>query len=93
MLNNHGCLDGNLYQLDTLSRLPSPCLVIYQRLVEENLAIIGRELEATAPQDGFKCLLHCQKVRWQRVILELFFTSFDFTPFNFCSRLSLAEKS
>ena len=49
MMNDRGCLDAERYQLDRLAGLPTPCLVVYQELVEENLAIIGRELEAAAP--------------------------------------------
>ncbi|MDE0740340.1 MAG: alanine racemase [Planctomycetota bacterium] len=56
MMNDRGCIDAERYQLDRLADLPTPCLVVYQELVEENLAIIGRELEAAAPGAALGCL-------------------------------------
>jgi len=56
MMNEHGCLDRELYRLDQLTDIPSPALVVYEELVEENLAIIRRELEAVSPLAASACL-------------------------------------
>ena len=56
MMRVRDALDKDLYQLDKLESLPSPCLVIYQELVEENLEVIRRELEAVIPAAGLSCL-------------------------------------
>jgi D-serine deaminase-like pyridoxal phosphate-dependent protein len=56
MMNEHGCLDRELYRLDQLTDIPSPALVVYEELVEKNLAIIRRELEAVSPLAASACL-------------------------------------
>lgn len=56
MMNEHGCLDRELYRLDQLTDIPSPALVVYEELVEENLAIIRRELEGVSPLAASACL-------------------------------------
>ena len=45
MMNVHGTLDAKTYHLHQLESLESPCLVVYQELVEENLALLQRERE------------------------------------------------
>ena len=56
MMNGPGTLDKNAYHLDRLESLESPCLVVYQELVEENLAILQREIEELIPGGDPSCL-------------------------------------
>jgi len=56
MMQARDALDKDLYQLDKLGSLPSPCLVVYEGLVEANLAAVRRELEAAIPAAGLSCL-------------------------------------
>ncbi|MFP6737291.1 MAG: hypothetical protein VCD34_00985, partial [Planctomycetota bacterium] len=55
-MNDHGTLDENAYHLDRLESLESPCLVVYQELVEENLAILQQEIEELLPGEAPGCL-------------------------------------
>lgn len=56
MMNDRGSLDAGAYHLDKLRHLQSPCLVVYQELVENNLEILRREIERVLPGAGLSCL-------------------------------------
>ncbi|MDP7034176.1 MAG: alanine racemase [Planctomycetota bacterium] len=49
-------LDRDLYRIDSLGGLPSPCLVVFQEQVESNLDLIRKELDSVHPARGIGCL-------------------------------------
>ncbi len=84
MKNGHGTLDENAYHLHKLESLESPCLVVYQELVEENLAILQREIEELIPGEGLSCLrphVKTHKSSWAtRLQLERGIDKFKCSP-------------
>jgi len=84
MMNDHGTLDENAYHLDRLESLESPCLVVYQELVEENLAILQQEIEELLPGEAPGCLrphVKTHKSSWAtRLQLEQGIDKFKCSP-------------
>ena len=84
MMNDHGTLDENAYHLDRLESLESPCLVVYQELVEENLAILQQEIEELLPGEAPGCLrphVKTHKSSWAtRLQLERGIDKFKCSP-------------
>lgn len=47
------CLDGDVYSLAALASVPTPRLVVFRKLVEENIRLMRSYLEGVAPGTGF----------------------------------------